>query len=207
MDKHKIIKTLAYIVGITGLVGIILLIGYLLNTNKSNNEESDSIPYKEHVIALDDTIIVQSIGMDDYFWEYKLPDTESKGNNQQALLDEGYAVLSPTYSTSELMWVSGYNPGTFSYFAENIQIGSVIDIVAPENWEQSGITDDLIEAKYEIIETLITDSLAEDVFEYTGVPANEMFNQGYEEPLLVIQHGGEGPEVVLHLAKLIAETD
>lgn len=164
-------------------------------------------PAQEATVVEQNRVPIGHVGMDQLFWEYKIVRPDSEYEARQALLDTGMVTLWPAFNEKGVMWLSAHNPGTFSYVAENAQIGSTITLTTPPEYQKRHpfAAPDVL--RYEVVERLETDLWAQDPFVTTGEPATRLYNDGADSPYLVMQYSGEGDRIVLILATFTDKTE
>lgn len=208
--RKSIYKVMTYGVGIIG-VALLVWLGVFIYQNIQSNqakvEEEQSYPAQEAQV-LDNRYPTASLGLGNLYWEYTFVSPEMEYEERQQLLDQGKVTLWPTFDEENLMWFSAHYNGTFEYIGDNIRIGSIVDVTTPVEYEQRHMNDDPDILHYEIVERISTDIWAEDIFETTGERATDMYNDGTEEPMIVIQHSGEEDgEIILYLGTFVEKTN
>ena len=207
-SRRKIIRGIAIFVAIFSVFSLGGL-GWYVYDNYINNEPTSLQPSTEEFpaqepLTVDDRYPSAHLGLNNFYWEYVLVDDELEYNERQDLLDEGWVALWPEFNPDGLMWFSAHYNGTFAHLGDTIRVGSMIEVTTPHEYEQRHMNDDPDVYEYQIVERLETDIWAEDVFTTTQSRATDMYNDGTEDPWIVIQHSGtEEGQIILYLGELI----
>lgn len=100
----------------------------------------------------------------------------------QKVIDAGYIAASTTFFSpidGNTTYFSGHNPGVFSYFAMDFEIGGVVTI----------IDDDGREHYYTLVERVVMQDTKDVAVlnEYTGLSAGEIYTYGSGQESIAIQ--------------------
>lgn len=191
-------------IGALGFIGLIIFVFFYNQPEKPEpSEPRGDYPTQEAFVKYDKHYPTQSMGTVNQYWEYRIPFPEDEYEDRQDIIDSGKLLLWKDYTEDNVMWIVGHNPGTMSYVAEHTDVGSLVDVTSPSMYEGRYPYDDPDVMTFEIVEVLHTDINAQDKFVTLDVVAGDLYNYGADGPLLVLQHSGEGDEIVLYLGELI----
>lgn len=204
--KRRLIGYALGCLGLVGLTGTGVLVSLLIQ--EEPELDGPVVFESQESQVVEDVYPSGHIGYGQEFWAYDIMSPETEYDTRQQLLNEGGITLWPDVSTTELMWFSGHNPGTFGTIAEHVKVGEHIVVTSPPEYEERHQYDDPALWTYEIVERLETDIWAEETFETTQKRATDMYNELLSEPMIVLQHSGEEEDsVVLYLGELIDVVD
>lgn len=209
LKKRILTKIIILVVASTVMIGlgIIFVLGNRVDVNfDEESKEQEDASYTE-TVGEGEVEPEQRIGMHGKFWDYDVITKEDDVEKINKILEDGKATLWPGFTEDGLNWLSGYNPETFGYFADNINVGSIIELVAPIGWGKKHALDNNTVLEYEIVETIKITPGSDSVFESTGLSADAMYNDGLDEPSIVIQYDGKGDEEILHFGQLVEKEE
>lgn len=197
-------------VGITGFIGIFLFAIFSNRETTKEVEEPEYYPEQEFVQVEEDDwrYPTQQMGVQGRFWEYKVVGKLMDYHERQDVIDSGLLSLWPEFTETDVMWITGHNPGTMTFVAEEVEVGEVVELTTPSLYKGRYPSDTPDTLRYEIVEILETDIYAEDYFETLGQAAVDVYNNGVGEPWLVLQHSGEIEDsAILYLGRFIEKEE
>lgn len=130
---------------------------------------------------VDSTAKPNSIGFGGVYFPF-LDMGPSTTANVQTVIDAGYVAASTTFfspTDGNTTYFSGHNPGIFSYFAMDFEVGGVVTV----------IDDDGSEHLYTLVERVVMED-TKDVGvqnQFTGLSAGEIYTYGSGQESIAIQ--------------------